>query len=89
MSIKMNLLRKEEERIIAKWRSFIDRLPEAACLVSENKQIIYANSTFKRTYTPYSDKAVFRLDDLFITPTLDPGHVDSDRRIFNVMSVQM
>lgn len=87
MSIKMNLLRKEEERIVAKWRSFIDRLPEAACLVSENHLILYANSHFNKLYTPYSEKDVFRFDDLFITPAMDPSHSNSDRRIFNVMSV--
>lgn len=80
MTIKMNLLPKEEEKLLTKWRSFIDRLSDPSCIVLRNKQILWANSAFKRSYLG-ADGSLNRLDELFIVPDIDQNYKDGGRRI--------
>jgi PAS domain S-box-containing protein len=88
MTVKMNLLNRQDQGLFSKWSSFIHRLSEPACLTSENGQILASNSSFTKLYIPSGEKTIYRISDLFIIPNLDEDQSNPDRNIVNAMSIQ-
>jgi|GEM_PF-1650210 len=88
MTIKMDLRRKEERKIVSKWRLFIDRMSEPACLLTTQNEILKFNSSFKKQFVLSDKTERLRLKDLFIIPDFDEGAKEKDLRILKGISAK-